>query len=55
MPRLVRGTWLEAIGIEPRRPLGCLRDTAAIVRALLAGDDCGVFRGRVPLRSLLRR
>ncbi len=38
---LARGTWLEAIGIEPRRPLDHLRDTAAIVRALLAGDDRG--------------
>jgi 5,10-methylenetetrahydromethanopterin reductase len=38
---LARGTWLDAIGIEQRRPLAHLRDTAAIVRALLAGDDRG--------------
>jgi 5,10-methylenetetrahydromethanopterin reductase len=38
---LARGTWLDAIGIEQRRPLAHVRDTAAIVRALLSGDDSG--------------
>src|SRR5580704_13439337 len=38
---LARGTWLDAIGVEQRRPLAHLRDAAAIVRALLAGDDGG--------------
>src|ERR1700676_2637132 len=38
---LARGTWLGAIGIEQHRPLAHLRDTAAIVRALLSGDDRG--------------
>jgi 5,10-methylenetetrahydromethanopterin reductase len=38
---LARGTWLDAIGIEQRRPLAHLCDTAAIVRALLSGDDRG--------------
>jgi 5,10-methylenetetrahydromethanopterin reductase len=38
---LARGAWLEAIGIEQHRPLDHLRDTAAIVRALLSGDDAG--------------
>jgi 5,10-methylenetetrahydromethanopterin reductase len=38
---LARGTWLESIGIERRRPLAHLRDAAAIVRALLSGDDTG--------------
>ena len=38
---LARGAWLEAIGIEQRRPLAHLRDTAAIVRALLSGDERG--------------
>jgi 5,10-methylenetetrahydromethanopterin reductase len=38
---LARGTWLAAIGIEQRRPLAHLRDAAAIVRALLSGDDSG--------------
>jgi 5,10-methylenetetrahydromethanopterin reductase len=38
---LARGTWLEAIGVDQRLPLAHLRDTAAIVRALLSGDDGG--------------
>ncbi len=38
---LARGTWLESIGIDQRRPLAHLRDTAAIVRSLLSGDDSG--------------
>jgi alkanesulfonate monooxygenase SsuD/methylene tetrahydromethanopterin reductase-like flavin-dependent oxidoreductase (luciferase family) len=38
---LARGTWLEAIGIDQSRPLAHLRDTAAIVHALLSGDDRG--------------
>src|SRR6266516_3769465 len=38
---LARGAWLDAIGIEQRRPLDHLRDTAAIVRALLSGDERG--------------
>jgi 5,10-methylenetetrahydromethanopterin reductase len=38
---LARGAWLGAIGIDQRRPLAHLRDTAAIVRALLSGDDRG--------------
>ena len=38
---LARGTWLDAVGIEQHRPLAHLRDTAAIVRALLSGDDRG--------------
>jgi 5,10-methylenetetrahydromethanopterin reductase len=38
---LARGAWLEAIGIAQHYPLEHLRDTAAIVRALLSGDDAG--------------
>jgi 5,10-methylenetetrahydromethanopterin reductase len=38
---LARGTWLDAIGVGQPRPLAHLRDTAAIVRALLSGDDSG--------------
>lgn len=38
---LARGAWLEAIGTGQDRPLAHLRDTAAIVRALLSGDDSG--------------
>lgn len=38
---LARGAWLSAIGVAPSRPLAALRDAAAIVRALLRGDDRG--------------
>jgi 5,10-methylenetetrahydromethanopterin reductase len=38
---LARGTWLDAIGVDQRSPLAHLRDAAAIVRALLSGDDKG--------------
>ena len=38
---LARGAWLDAIGLSPSRPLEGLRDAAAIVRALLSGDDSG--------------
>jgi 5,10-methylenetetrahydromethanopterin reductase len=38
---LARGAWLDAIGVAQPRPLAHLRDTAAIVRALLSGDDTG--------------
>lgn len=38
---LARGAWLDAIGVEQDRPLTFVRDTAAIVRALLSGDDRG--------------
>ncbi|HZR52481.1 MAG TPA: LLM class flavin-dependent oxidoreductase [Streptosporangiaceae bacterium] len=45
---LARGTWLDSVGIASLRPLAALRDAAAIVRALLSGDDQGypgeVFR-----------
>ena len=41
---LVRGTWLETIGIEPRRPLTALREAVGVIRRLLAGDTSG-FRG----------
>ena len=38
---LARGTWLDAIGVDQHHPLAHLRDAAAIVRALLSGDDTG--------------
>jgi 5,10-methylenetetrahydromethanopterin reductase len=38
---LARGAWLDAIGLGQPRPLVRLRETAAIVRALLSGDDSG--------------
>ena len=43
---LVRGSWLDALGIEPRRSLTALREAAEIVRRLLAGDATG-FTGEV--------
>ena len=43
---LARGAWLERIGIVQERPLTALRDAAAIVARLLAGDDDG-YPGRV--------
>jgi 5,10-methylenetetrahydromethanopterin reductase len=39
---LVRGSWLEVLGIEPRRPQGALREAIEIVRRLLAGDRRGL-------------
>ena len=61
---LARGAWLDAIGLVPSRPLAGLRDAAAIVRALLAGDSRGYngavyrlapgvrLRGGLPLRAV---
>jgi 5,10-methylenetetrahydromethanopterin reductase len=41
---IAKGAWLSSIGVPQRRPLRAIRETAAIVRRLLAGDDSG-FRG----------
>lgn len=38
---LARGAWLAGIGVEQRAALAHLRDAAAIIRALLSGDDSG--------------
>lgn len=38
---LARGAWLDAIGVDQEHPLAHVRDAAAIVRALLSGDDSG--------------
>jgi 5,10-methylenetetrahydromethanopterin reductase len=38
---LVRGAWLDRLGLAQRRPLAAITDTVAIVRAVLAGDDTG--------------
>ena len=43
---LVRGSWLEALRLEPRRSLTALREAVEIVRRLLAGDTSG-FTGEV--------
>jgi 5,10-methylenetetrahydromethanopterin reductase len=38
---LARGTWLGAVGLAQPRPLRRLREAAAVIRALLSGDDAG--------------
>src|SRR4029078_13266903 len=38
---LAKGAWLDRLGIDEPRPLAALREAAAIVRALLAGDEAG--------------
>ena len=39
---LAKGAWLDRLGLDEERPLRALREAAAIVRALLAGDEGGV-------------
>jgi 5,10-methylenetetrahydromethanopterin reductase len=41
---LVRGSWLDALGIEPHRPLTAIREAVDVIRRLLAGDESG-FEG----------
>jgi 5,10-methylenetetrahydromethanopterin reductase len=41
---LVRGAWMERLAISQARPLTAIKDTVAIVSALLAGDESG-YRG----------
>jgi 5,10-methylenetetrahydromethanopterin reductase len=41
---LVRGTWLDEIGLETARPLRRIREAVEIIRRLLAGDRSG-FEG----------
>jgi 5,10-methylenetetrahydromethanopterin reductase len=43
---LVRGSWLEALGLEPTRSLTTLREAVEVVSRLLAGDTSG-FVGEV--------
>jgi 5,10-methylenetetrahydromethanopterin reductase len=43
---LVRGSWLEALGLEPTRSLTTLREAVEVIRRLLAGDTSG-FAGEV--------
>jgi 5,10-methylenetetrahydromethanopterin reductase len=38
---LVRGSWLDTLGIEPHRPLTALREAVEMIRRLLAGDASG--------------
>lgn len=46
---LVRGTWLESLRIDQRRPLTALREAVEVVRRLLAGDDSGFAGERFSL------
>ncbi len=46
---LVRGSWLDALGIEPRRPLTALREAVEVIRRLLAGDASGFAGERFSL------
>jgi 5,10-methylenetetrahydromethanopterin reductase len=41
---LVQGSWLDALGIDPRRPLTAIREAVEVIRRLLAGDESG-FEG----------
>ncbi|MDQ2942648.1 MAG: LLM class flavin-dependent oxidoreductase [Candidatus Dormibacteraeota bacterium] len=43
---LARGAWLDSIGVSQRRPLRAIRETAEVVRKLLAGD-IGGYRGEI--------
>lgn len=42
---LVQGSWLETLGIEPRRPLTAIREAVEVITRLFAGDESG-FEGR---------
>jgi 5,10-methylenetetrahydromethanopterin reductase len=46
---LVRGSWLEALELEPTRPLTALREAVEVVRRLLAGDAAGFAGERFSL------
>jgi 5,10-methylenetetrahydromethanopterin reductase len=48
---LARGTWLDAIGVEQRRPLLALREAAAVIAALLRGDPAGLPGDMFPLAA----
>jgi 5,10-methylenetetrahydromethanopterin reductase len=46
---LVQGSWLDALGIEPDRPLTALREAVEVIRRLLARDDSGFVGDRFSL------
>jgi 5,10-methylenetetrahydromethanopterin reductase len=43
---LVRGSWLDSLGLHTTRPLTTLREAVEVIGRLLAGDDSG-FEGEV--------
>jgi 5,10-methylenetetrahydromethanopterin reductase len=52
---LVRGAWLDALGIEDAKPIRRLRETVDVVKALLEGGEAG-YEGelyRLPVGRLL--
>lgn len=58
---IVRGAWLDQLGLDTQRALPAIRDTVAIVRSLLredgAGHDGSVYRlapGTVPMYPVFR-
>ena len=46
---LVRGAWLESVGVDASRPLTALREAVEVVRRLLAGDASGFSGTRFSL------
>jgi 5,10-methylenetetrahydromethanopterin reductase len=46
---LAKGAWLDRLGIDEMRPLSALKESVAIIEALLAGDDSGVAGERFTL------
>jgi 5,10-methylenetetrahydromethanopterin reductase len=48
---LVRGAWLDRLGLAERRPLTALREAVEIVRRLLAGDRSGFVGERFSLAA----
>jgi 5,10-methylenetetrahydromethanopterin reductase len=48
---LVRGAWLDRLGLDEARPLQGLREAVEIVRCLLAGDRSGVAGERFSLAA----
>ena len=48
---LVKGAWLDQLGIDEERPLVALREAVEIVQKLLAGDTSGVAGERFTLAA----
>ena len=46
---LVKGAWLDRLGIQEPRPLSALRQSVKIIQALLTGDERGVAGERFTL------
>jgi len=46
---LAKGAWLDRLGIDETRPLSALKESVAIIEALLAGDETGIAGERFTL------